>query len=550
MNTQSLLQSLSSRSEVTGVSLPLGSTPLASASITGLVQPGTPVTVTSVPSGQSIMVTPSNSSPVVTLSPRNRMSPRRTVALSQPSQVTLPPLPGQSEGKTVTGLVSVQPVQPVNQSSNNMSPLSLEASMLATGAAGVPLASSVRQLSPRAVVVQSTPSSSPLGASMFQNALSQSTPAGSPIVISTVSANDRQLSPRAIVAAATTPMMTGEFRPMTDRSPQQQLSPRRSLAMRQMSPRAALTPAGASLLGSGVMRSPTYQGLMAKADKTNELTKYGYMPIQTLMSKDSNGNPQAEYIKAIDKMGRTIFVYLDQTGYSAVSQSDLTHIDAKSGVLIPLDLSDKKTAMDKLGNDASGVAFECSSGVCLVTRNGHDEPREVTFTNVKQHVDQAIVVGDYPISFPVFRLSEIVANPELVLKNTAIATTNIRQAAFASANAMLSQESVDIKRLSESFNKFVETRNAVITKLKNDISSLEDYNARYAAIKSAAPIEALKHETVLKELQVRHKMVPEILRSSRAVADYRNQIEAIISSVDQVTRDMLIKLGTIQGISS
>jgi hypothetical protein len=526
-----------------GVNLPLWQTPLASAKITGLTNPMSNVTVTSLPAGQSVNITPA----VSQMSPRRRlalaeqqamaapapttqrqMSPRAMQLLQQPSNITLPATPGSNlPPKTTQGFVSLIPpksVEPMTAGSRQMSPRAVPLSTLMAEAS---MGAAPRQMSPRALAAQSN---------------------GVPMM----TAGTRQLSPRALAAQSTqAPMMTAGTRQLSPRALAAQSNgvPMMTAGTRQLSPRAfAGQPATSrSLLYPNLATmSSNYQELLAKNSKMADLVKNGYHPVSTVIVKNNEGGLEGRYVKALNKMGQHVFVLLDTQGYTAVDPKDLTMIEAKAASIVPLGV--KASGLDNAGAEVSGVAFECNEGVCTLIRGQDTTPRETSFVYVEKKAEKAAIIQDHVIAYPIVRLSEIIANPELVMKNVDLATRRIRNAAYQNVLWKTKKEGEYIAALNAAFARFTSVCGESFAQLNKDINMLEGFNAQAMQIKSLSTLEQAKHEKVMNNLAYRNEMVPKILMKCEEVAAAKEELAAITARINSVTDQLVAMSRATRGV--
>lgn len=520
-----------------GINLPLWQTPLAPAKLTGLTNPMSNVTVTSLPAGQSVNITPV----VSQMSPRRRlalaeqqammapapttqrqMSPRAMQLLQQPSNIILPATPGSNlPPKTTQGFVSLIPPKSAESMTAGSRQMSPRAVPLSTLMAEASMGAAPRQMSPRALAAQST---------------------GVPITISQapmMTAGTRQLSPRALAAQSTqSPMMTSGTR---------QLSPRAFAAQAPMATSPYQPATSRSLLYPNLATmSSNYQELLAKNSKMADLVKNGYHPVSTVIVKNNEGGLEGRYVKALNKMGQHVFVLLDTQGYTAVDPKDLTMIEAKAASIVPLGV--KASGLDNAGAEVSGVAFECNEGVCTLIRGQDTTPRETSFVYVEKKAEKAAIIQDHVIAYPIVRLSEIIANPDLVMKNVDIATRRIRNAAYQNVLWKTKKEGEYIAALNAAFARFTSVCGESFAQLNKDINMLEGFNAQAMQIKSLSTLEQAKHEKVMNNLAYRNEMVPKILMKCEEVAATKEELAAITARINSVTDQLVAMSRATRGV--
>jgi hypothetical protein len=157
------------------------------------------------------------------------------------------------------------------------------------------------------------------------------------------------------------------------------------------------------------------------------LNNHGFEVTENLMVADEAGNTRVATLKVANCLGQTAFVQIDDPNtLFATTTKDLTliEIQAISTISEAERLGNYKTA----GSSVTGVALVCENNVCMMVNDGDpEEPRERNFVYVaSSHPKSAVLEGGTPIAYPVVRLSEIVANPNMVLKNINEATCRLR----------------------------------------------------------------------------------------------------------------------------
>ena len=185
-----------------------------------------------------------------------------------------------------------------------------------------------------------------------------------------------------------------------------------------------------------------YQSLIDSSSIENELYKYNYTPVSKIVVKGDNNRKQIFYIKAVNKNAQKVFIIIDSDGYTSSKSGDLTLMETKLGTNIPHSI--KLGAVECIGNDICGVAFECGSdSVCILSRNDNIDLDETNFVYVEKSAAISTETEGTEgtiMSYPVVRLSEIIANPELVVMNTDIITRRLRNITYD----ILTKELADI----------------------------------------------------------------------------------------------------------
>lgn len=226
-----------------------------------------------------------------------------------------------------------------------------------------------------------------------------------------------------------------------------------------------------------------YQGVISRASIENELLNAGYGILSKIIVRNGEGADRTRYIKAVNKKGQKVFIMLDGEGYTTARTNDLTLIESHMASVVPYSV--KTGAYNCAGKDVCGVAFECGSdSVCVLYREPNDlKPKEANLVFVQRDAPAAVTmeIDGNTMSYPVIRLSEIRANPDLVLSNTDLVTRRLRNEAYTAQLQELAAEQMAIEKLGAAFMKFNTVREDVAMKLNRTLTQLEQYNDIYMA---------------------------------------------------------------------
>ena len=108
----------------------------------------------------------------------------------------------------------------------------------------------------------------------------------------------------------------------------------------------------------------------------SELLSFGYVPLNKIVIKNQSDELMSDqYVKAVNKMGQKVYILLDADNMQNID-SDLTLVETKNGNIIPYSL--KNGALKMAGMDASGIAFECQGGLCVVSNVMNEEDENLT----------------------------------------------------------------------------------------------------------------------------------------------------------------------------
>lgn len=280
-----------------------------------------------------------------------------------------------------------------------------------------------------------------------------------------------------------------------------------------------------------------YQGIIANSSLENELLNVGYAPISKIVIRADSGEKRTQYIKAVNKMGQKVFILIDVNGYTTARSTDLTLIEAHNATIVPYSL--KTGAYNCAGKDVCGVAFECGAdAVCVLARAPNDlTPKESNFVFVEQNAPAAGSIENEGsiMTYPVIRLSEIRANPVLVLQNTDTVTRRLRNSGYSTLLQELATTQQSINKLNEAFNKFDRLRENVAVKLNSTLTQLEQWNAIYMNTPPTTDEGKDKYRALQYNLTLRNENIGVLLRSMKKIADLNVSIDNITKEISDIT---------------
>lgn len=293
-----------------------------------------------------------------------------------------------------------------------------------------------------------------------------------------------------------------------------------------------------------------YHGIISNSGIENELLQFGYQPKNKVIIKDTDGNKRTQYIKTINKKGQKLFVIIDSNGYTTSRSSDLYLIESLSCDSVPYSL--KTGAYNLVGKDASGVAFECGSkSMCFVVREPDElKPREMNYTYDDHSMNQnasSLSSGSqsstcefqdlksHIMTYPVIRLTEIRANPDLILQNTDIVTRRLRNEEYKGVLNELSVTHNGIDKLNLAFNKFNNLQINVADKLYKVVDKLEILNSRYTNNPPFTDDDKDTYSKIQLDLIKKNENITLLLRAMKKIADCHHEINDITKRINDMT---------------
>ena len=484
-------------------SVPLTSTQLSSARLTGFVPPNATVVPTT--------------SPISVIQTVNSPFPQPSSSMSQP---------GAYVGQASTS----QPGPYVGQASTSQ-----PGSYVGQASMSQPGSSIARTNIP---IAQPSPSARILPGATSNNLTGQSSIQGSSQIPSSPSARSAilNLSPTASSnSSVVIPNIPKGSGPLNQNESRQSslLFP----SIKGVNPNSSLPLKPTAEIMNKEFEVKDYQGIIANASLENELLNAGYAPLSKIVVRTDGGEKRTQYIKAVNKMGQKVFILIDVNGYTTARSSDLTLIEAHNVSIVPYSL--KTGAYNCAGKDVCGVAFECGSdAVCVLSRAPDDlTPKEANFVFVEQNAPSAATIESEGtiMTYPVIRLSEIRANPLLVLQNTDAVTRRLRNSGYTSLLQELATTQQSINKLNEAFVHFNSMRENVATKLNSTLTQLEQWNSVYMSNPPNTDEGKDKYRALQYNLSLRNENIAVLLRSMKKIADLHVAIDAIAKEINDIT---------------
>jgi hypothetical protein len=252
-----------------------------------------------------------------------------------------------------------------------------------------------------------------------------------------------------------------------------------------------------------------------------ELSRSNYKPYDKVFFQNSEGQTEAKYIKAINELGQRVFVELDTDGYVSIQEGGLPMQVSREAKFLPASL--KQGVMQCSGTNIAGVAFECTEGICTMTRNVDTmESNEENFTYASGPSGRQAS----PITYPIIRLSEIKANPRLILRNTDEALRRLRNTTFRHAQEEFTKTQKLSQDITGAIDQFYQKILASTQSLAKSIDELEGYNQVYLEHAPVEPEQKRNAQAIMDNLLVRHDKMADLIRVLEAVSEQRAQMQA------------------------
>lgn len=260
----------------------------------------------------------------------------------------------------------------------------------------------------------------------------------------------------------------------------------------------------------------------------DELGKYNYKLEDSAVVYSSDNKT---FMKAIDKLGQRVYIDVDTGSYPSKR-----NIVSESPTKV---FTDDVVVTDKyqcIGNDVCGVAFECGKNLCLLARyRGEVDPIRKDWTT--EHAVFEDIGGEYSVTYPVIRLSDIIANPEAALINTKLVLNRLRNIDYVGETTKLVDLRSSLSQMEIAFREFDSINNSVLDKVDSDLKKLEEWREQYNRV----PINDVirdRLEKVLSSITYRHDINVKLLASIASAAELKEDIDRITSKFKALSSDL------------
>lgn len=301
------------------------------------------------------------------------------------------------------------------------------------------------------------------------------------------------------------------------------------------------TPIPSRVVSSKLSSSPQRQVVISSAagpiqndDVEVMLLRHSYIPEDRIFTKDANGQIMGRFIKVQSPSGSSALVDINVPGVMAVAKNDMTTIEIESGKALDIPLDVKTGTLSCAGNGVCGVAFECSNGICTISRGADMQPKETNFVKVSEVSEEAAVIGSTPFAIPIVKLSEILENPIDVDKKINSSTSRIYQASFMKCQEDVKSLQGSIGKLNSEYNALTNNLQAASNNITVTINELRAYNNRFYQLNPDSKTEIDKHNKVVEELKARNELYEGLFRICKIVSSNIDAVDALTKNFSDI----------------
>lgn len=269
----------------------------------------------------------------------------------------------------------------------------------------------------------------------------------------------------------------------------------------------------------------------------NKLLDLGYTPKETIIRKLSDSQREAKYIRAIDNRGNSVLIELNVESNIAVQPSDLTTVESSPVISIPYSI--RSGIFEAAGKQISGVAYDCTSGICIMSNDPVTmKPVDKFLTIVEKPSARVALEQDSFLASPIIKLSDIIENPTLINNIVQTATENIRKAVL---KAFSSDLDINQRSFDQLTSKVPNTLRAMSIAMTKIVTSLEVYEKARKVYDINPPVtQQAKNEYDLIVLNIRKRqdMIRRLLATTKSLELIRNKFNELSADMDNIIRDL------------
>jgi len=263
------------------------------------------------------------------------------------------------------------------------------------------------------------------------------------------------------------------------------------------------------------------------------LLESGYVPTDKVITKDDNGLLVCQYIKAVDKSGRSVFVDMDCEGFVSVDPKSMSMSKVSSASAVPYSI--KMGAYDCAASGVCGVAFEYDGEVCALKRSTNDlSPTETVFASLNKGDENYGALPNYPIPYPIVSLNEIKSNPYQVKCSIKDSHDRMRSVAFGHVARDAKALDSAMVSLHDQVKRFELNQRIVSNKLGSTLKEFETINEQFNRKPPTNDKTRALQRSVQFNLRKRNQMVEDFLKLSEAVNARATKIKELAGELKEL----------------
>jgi hypothetical protein len=295
----------------------------------------------------------------------------------------------------------------------------------------------------------------------------------------------------------------------------------------------------------------TFEGIPQNQDVEKALLERGFIPTEKILTRDDVGNVVCRFIKVRDKLGHAAYVeldcdYHDGMGFLTISSDDTIMTQSHEASVIPYSL--KIGSFEANNNDLYGVGFECDNSVCVMSRKDSSlDPVESVFTYANGDESMGIL-NRHPIPFPIIKITDILANPDIVHKNIKTGHTRMRNVAFTSCMKEVESMKKYANELNEEIQRFDKISTEVSNVLTCTINDLENMHDAYEKQGAKCQKDVDNVKSIRFNLNKRHDLVNDHIANCNSMRERAEKVRVLaeeLKSLNDFSQTLFTGLSSV-----
>lgn len=269
-----------------------------------------------------------------------------------------------------------------------------------------------------------------------------------------------------------------------------------------------------------------------KLDIEKLLVQNGYTIISKYTIRNDESALSVIYLKCYNSDSHTIFVMLDVDGSIGLMSDDIDKTIVSVSESSSIDHSIKNSASECVSTLCSGVALQCTDELCTILRENDGSTNQTSFISSDSDSTKT-----NPLVYPIVRLSEIITDPNGALSRVSAVSTRIFAEAMKRSEAAYASACVSSASLTASVMFFTESRAKLLTKMQDEIKTLELYRKGYNDMKSnndITPKDTENIKTLPINVYARNYAIERAISLTDEFANYIQKMQEITVSIEGV----------------
>lgn len=247
----------------------------------------------------------------------------------------------------------------------------------------------------------------------------------------------------------------------------------------------------------------------------------GFVPTDRIVTQDEQGRPVVKYIKVITNRGHRAFIDPDTEGLIKPMETQKIMRQVETVSSIPYSI--KNGSLECASNIACGIAYECQDEVCVL-RKDDLTPKEVVFST--EPVVTRVGSVNY-ISYPIVKLSDIMAEPEQVLEDVAEVSQRLQVEERSKCLEDTVKTNKSFGQMANKYNEMVSRYQLAFEILRGNISLLKDFQQKTSSDNSRTKL-------ILLNLSRRYDLQNDLFKMCDRLNHIQNNFDQLSSEISEI----------------